>query len=224
MPSFYKKNLLSEPIPSSEELLPSPLDTPELEAPDRAFSQPTSIAPTPRVSYHEVPQFDDDPVRTLISWYAPARPFRKKERSYYTTIAILAILISLILLLAGEKMLIAAVFALVFLVYVLAYNPPPDIEYKLSTQGVTIADHFYHWQELDSFYFTEKDGSVLLHIYTQLRFPIILMLVLKDAEQQEEVKKIVAKYLPFHEIAPKTWVDKWSEGLQKHFPLENPHH
>ncbi len=39
---------------------------------------------------------------------------------------------------------------------------------------------------------------------------------------EEELKTVVARYLPFHEIAPKSTLEKWSESLQKHFPLENP--
>ncbi len=193
MPTILKENLLS-----------SPLDQPELPpAEDDAFAI-------------------NDPVRTLISWTAPARPFRKKDRSYYTTVVILIVLVSLIAFLAGEKMLIGALFALGFLVYILNYIPPDDVEYKISTQGVTIKDHFYHWAELDSFWFSQKDGFKVLNILTQIRFPGVLMLVLGEASE-EEVKKVCARYLPYHEIAPRSLMDKWSEGLQKHFPLENPH-
>lgn len=197
MPRIYKENLLS-----------SPLDTPELPE-GREFEQDQSL--------------EQDPVKTLLEWRAPARPFRKKDRSFYTTATILVVLVSLIVLLAGEMILIGALFAFLFLVYVLNSTPPEELEYRLSTQGVTIGNHFYHWQELDSFWFSEKEGFRILNILTQIRFPGVLIIVLGDRDQ-EEVKKIVARYLPFHEIAPKSLIDKWSESLQKHFPLENPHH
>lgn len=176
--------------------------------------------------YHE-DYFDDYPypegsIRTLLSWSAPARPFRKKDRSYYTTIAILIILVSIVAILAGDRLIIGVLLAMGFVAYVLNFVPPEDVSNKISTQGITVGDHFYHWNNLDSFWIEEKDGHKVLSVLTLLRFPGMLMLLL-DGVDQEEVKDICARYLPFHEIAPKTMVQKWTEGLQKHFPLENPH-
>lgn len=196
MPKFHAQHLLSAP---NEHLLEPP---------------------------HPDPSYDYDdlylnPVKTLISWRAASRPYRKKDRSYYITIAILIILVSAIAILAGEKLLIGALFALGFLVYVLNFVPPQDIEYKVSTQGITVGDHFYHWQELDSFWFSDKEGHRLLNVLTKFRFPGLLMLVLGETPE-EQLKMVTARYLPFHEIAPKTTFEKWSDSLQKYFPLENP--
>lgn len=161
-------------------------------------------------------------IRTLLSWEAPARPFRKKDRSYYTTIAVLAILLMLIAFLAHEFLLIGVILSFAFVAYVLAFVPPHIIKYKISTQGITIGEDFYFWHFLDSFWFKEKDGSKVLHIQTNLRFPAQLMLVLGD-QDEEKVKKTVARFLPFVEVPYKSWMEKWTEGLQKHFPLENVH-
>ena len=162
-------------------------------------------------------------VKTLMEWRAPARPYRKKNRSYYTTIAVLIILISMIVFLAGERLLVGVLFAIGFVVYVLNFVPPEEVRNKISTQGITIGDHFYHWQELDSFWIEEKEGHQILSVLTDLRFPGMLMLLL-DGVNPEDVKLSCARFLPFHEIAPKTLVDKWTEKLQKHFPLENTSH
>lgn len=205
MPKYHKKDLLS-----------SPLDRPELPSgqPDHPGNQDYEY-PDPYANYYDL-------VRTLISWKAPSRPYRKKERSYYTTVALLIILVSMIAFFWGERLLIGALLALGFLVYVLNFTPPQDVEYKISTQGITIGDHFYHWEELDSFWFSKKEGQNILNILTKFRFPGLLMLVMGDTEE-EELKTLTARYLPFHEIAPKSTLEKWSESLQKHFPLETPH-
>lgn len=177
--------------------------------------------PDPNINSRQEPEADNL-IKTYLTWKAPSRPFRKKDRSYYTTIAILVILLILIAILAQEILLIGVLLALAFVAYVLGFVPPEDVEYKISTQGITIGDHFYFWQDLDSFWFAEKEGQKILHILTHLRFPGQLMLVLGD-QGEEDVKKVAAKYLPYHEIAPKSLMDKWAESLQKHFPLENPH-
>ncbi len=164
---------------------------------------------------------ENDPIKTFVTWIAPARPFRRRDRSYFTTIAIIVVLLILICLLAREFILIGVLFAIVFVIYVLAFVPPEDVEYKISTQGITIRDHFYFWLDLASFWFTKKEGYDILNINTNLRFPGRLM-ILVNSDSVENIKKIVAKYLPFHEIAPKNLMDDLAEGLQKHFPLENP--
>lgn len=232
MSKFYEKDLLSdnptveEPTETLE--LPSAID-PEKALPDPI--EPSTELPAGDVQEARVetgPAKPDEPqgfntVRTLLSWKAASRPFRKKDRSFYTTVTVLILLTSMILFLAGEKILVGAIFALGFLVYVLNFISPEDVDYKISTQGVTIGDHFYHWQELDSFWFSEKDGHKLLHVLTRINFPGVLILVLGDRDENE-VKNICAGYLPFHEIAPRSMMEKWSDSLQKHFPLENPHH
>mgnify|MGYP001611086108 FL=1 len=167
-------------------------------------------------------------IRTLLSWEAPSRPFRKKDRSFYTTLAIIVILLVLILLLAREFLLIGAILSVVFVTYVLAYVPPHNIRYRISTQGITIGEDFYFWHFLDSFWFKEKEGQKILIIQTRIRFPGQLMLVLGPSTGsgqagEEKVKKIVARFLPYVEVPYKSWMEKWSEGLQKNFPLENIH-
>jgi len=169
-------------------------------------------------------EIDDspDPVRTLLSWKAPSRPFRSKDKTYYTTIAIIVVLLILIALLIQEFILVGVLLAIAFVAYVLGFVPPDEIEYKVSTQGITIGDHFYFWDWLDSFWFSEKDGAKVLNVLTHLRLPGVLLIVLGETDQ-EVVKRVVARYLPYHEIAPKTMMDKWATSLQKFFPLEAKH-
>jgi len=161
-------------------------------------------------------------IKTLLSWEAPARPFRKKDRSYYTTSAILVILLILIAFLAHEFLLIGVLLALTFVAYVLAFVPPGNVLYRISTQGITIGEDFYFWHFLDSFWFKEKEKSKVLYIQTRFRFPAQLMLVMRGGDE-EQAKKIIARFLPFVEKPYKSWMEKWAEGLQKHFPLENIH-
>lgn len=183
---------------------------------DQSKKQPT------RVESLHPKMMEAGEVKTLLSWEAPSRPFRKKDRSYYTTTAIIVILVILIAFLAKEFLLIGALLSLTFVAYVLAFVPPHNVKYRISTQGVTISEDFYFWHFLDAFWFKEKEGQPILIIQTRIRFPGQLMLVLGD-QDEEKVKKIVARFLPYVEVPYKSWMEKWSEGLQKNFPLENVH-
>lgn len=166
---------------------------------------------------------ETEEIKTLLSWEAPSRPYRKKDRSYYTTIIILTIFSGLAVFFWLQSiLLIGVISSLAFVTYVLAFVPPHNITYRISTQGITIGEDFYFWHFLDAFWFKEKDGSKVLHIQTRLRFPAQLMLVMGD-QNEEKVKKTIAKFLPFVEVPYKSWMEKWTESLQKHFPLENVH-
>lgn len=214
MPQVFERSRLpKKPQLDPEHELASGLDNPELDSGQARM--------TGQDWEDEQLGINDNLVKTLLSWRAPERPFRKKTKSYYTTVGILILLISLIALLAGEKLLIGALLAFAFVIYVINFVPPREVENRLSTQGVTTDDHFYHWQQLDSFWISDKDGHKVLSILTNMRFPGLLMLLL-DRVEEMEVKRICARYLPFHEIAPKSLIDRWSEGLTKHFPLEKP--
>lgn len=165
---------------------------------------------------------NEDPLKVWLTWVAPARPYRKKDRSFYTTTAIIVTLLCLIALLAHEFLLIGAILAFVFVVYVLNFSPPEDVHYKISTQGVTIGEHFYSWGELESFWFTHKEGQKILNVLTNIRFPSQLIIPMGE-ESEEKLRSILSRYLLFYEVAPKSFIDDWAEKLQKHFPLENPH-
>ena len=194
-----------------------PKDKPKPNPPKKAQSK------QPQMQEFFTPKMmEAEEIKTLLSWEAPSRPFRKKQRSYYTTLAIIVILLVLILLLAREFLLIATILSFTFVAYVLAFVPPHRINYKISTQGITIGEDFYFWHFLDSFWFKEKEGYKVIHIQTRLRFPAQLMMVLEKTDE-EKVKKIVSRFLPFHEKPFKSWMEKWSESLQRNFPLENVH-
>lgn len=211
MPKFFKQNLLT-----SEHLLPKPED----QLPEHSS---TPSQPSPDQKYFD-DEDDDYMIRDLLTWTSPARPYRKKDRSYFTLAITLVILVSLIgILWFGTVLLAGALLALLFVAFVLDRVPPENIDHKISTQGITISNHFYHWYDLDSFWLGEKDDNKILYVRTHFRFPSVLMLVL-DPISEDQVKKICARFLPFQEIAPKSFLDDWAKQLQKHFPLEAPHH
>ncbi|MBI2338232.1 Got1/Sft2-like family vesicle transport protein [Candidatus Daviesbacteria bacterium] len=198
-----------------------PKDTPKHNPPKE--NQPPRPVQSVPPEFFTPKMMEAEEIKTLLSWEAPSRPFRKKDRSYYTTITILVILVVFtVVFWLHDYLLIGAILSVAFVTYVLAFVPPHNIRYKISTQGITIGEDFYFWHFLDAFWFKEKDKITILHIQTRLRFPAQLMLVLGN-ENEEKIKKVVARFLPYVEVPYKSWMEKWSESLQKHFPLENVH-
>ncbi|MCL5432797.1 MAG: hypothetical protein M1524_01635, partial [Patescibacteria group bacterium] len=92
-------------------------------------------------------------VRTLLSWSAPGRPFRKRGKEYYINTILLALVIEVILFLFSQYLLMGIVASLVFIAFALATFAPYNFHYRISTEGITLEDHYYLWQELYDFYF-----------------------------------------------------------------------
>ena len=157
--------------------------------------------------------------RTLLSWMAPARPFKKPKKEYFTTIGTIVGLVIVILLFLKETLLIGVILALCFVGWVLATVPPKEIENKITTRGVYSEKHFYPWEQLDSFWFTESHGQKVLNIATYLRFPNQIF-VLLGSKKEKEVKEALLKNLRFNPNPPRSFLDDAAEFLAKKIPLE----
>jgi hypothetical protein len=175
----------------------------------------------------ENPDFDDSdfqledylrlPEQIIVEWHAPNRPFKKRNRQYYTTIAIIVFLICLILFFAGQFLPIAVVVAVGFLAYVLSAIPPEVVTNKLTTYGIRSAENLYYWTELGRFWFTERYGYTLVHVEVA-RFPHHLTLLLGD-HTEEEMTELLSEVLLKEKPLPTTF-DKAATWLQEKIPLD----
>ena len=153
--------------------------------------------------------------RDLLTWTAPARPFKRRDRQFYTTVFAIAGIISLILFLAEGIMPVILIVALVFLYYVLSTVPPENIEYKITSKGVKIAGKLTEWQTLIRFCFGARSGSEILIFETFLipgRMEIMINPEIKDG-----LKKEISAYIPYEEI-PATGLDKVTDWVAQKLP------
>lgn len=156
--------------------------------------------------------------KVLVRWDAPSRPYRKRDKEFYTTVGIIVFLVSLILFFAGQFLFIAVVVSLAFVAYVLNTVPPDHIHNSVTTFGIHTGDSLFYWEELGRFWFTESNKTKLLHVETARAFPGVLILLL-DTVSEDELKKIMIKYAVFEKPKP-TWLDNAGKWLQEKFPLE----
>ncbi|MEN8252941.1 MAG: hypothetical protein ABFQ62_01015 [Patescibacteria group bacterium] len=157
------------------------------------------------------------PEETLLIWKSASRPFKKRNRQFYTTIATIVVLISLILFFAGQFLPIAVVISIAFLAYVLSSVPPHEDEKKITTYGVRVDKELYYWEEMGRFWFDEKYGSKILHVEI-VRFPGRLTLLLGDLKEEELedlLKEVLIKQKP-----EDTLFDKSATWLQEKIPLD----
>ena len=162
----------------------------------------------------------DKPVelKTLLKWEAPVRPFKKRDREYYTTILAIVFLLAVILLFLKEWLLIAVIVALMFVAYVLATVPPDKTSHEITTRGVITSGKVYKWEELRRFWFSNKWQETILHIETKLKFPGRLMMLLGEVKE-ERVKELMEKQVQYEE-PEETFMDRSAKWLSDKVPLE----
>jgi hypothetical protein len=156
--------------------------------------------------------------KVLLSWEAPARPFKKRNKEYYTTIGAIVILLAVILLFLKEWLLIAVMAALAFLAYVMASIEPGQVKHQILNRGIKVGKDLYPWGSLTRFWFTKKWGVEVLNVELRFGFPGRLMLLLKEVEKKR-IEEILGKYL-LQDKPEDTWLDKAAKWLQKQVPLE----
>lgn len=172
---------------------------------------------TQQREHHQKPNYSD--VRTLISWSAPGRPFRKKSREFYITGLMIVLLIDIILFIFSEYLLMFVTLALYFFSVALSSTPPQNFHYRISTHGIKVEDHFYIWKELYDFYFKKAEGMEVLVIRTKSIIPGELKITLGDVPE-DHIRRVLAGYIPYREVMKPTFMEKSSEWLARNFPLE----
>jgi hypothetical protein len=208
-----EKDMQPNSAPASQKDLPrEPLALPQ---------KPLEIGP----SQYEAPVKQATPanssqLRTLLSWSSPGRPFRKRKKTYFLNALLIMFAVEVILFLFAQYILMLVVVSLVFLAFALATVPPHDFHYRISTQGFTLEDYSFLWQELYDFYFTERAGQNVLVLRTKSLIPGELTITLGDIHA-DQVKEILLHYLPYRESVQQSFLDKSAHWLDKTFPLDS---
>lgn len=155
----------------------------------------------------------------LLTWSSPSRLFKKRDKEYFTNVGAIIFLLIVILIFAREFLLIAAVVSIVFLIYVLSTVPPENVDHTITNLGIESAGHFYHWEELATFWYEEQWGQHMLVIKPVAGSQVILLL---GNQGKEKVRELIAEHIPFREEPEKTWVDNAATWLSNKVPLEKP--
>ncbi|PIR59662.1 MAG: hypothetical protein COU68_04245 [Candidatus Pacebacteria bacterium CG10_big_fil_rev_8_21_14_0_10_45_6] len=158
------------------------------------------------------------PEEVIFEWIAPERPFKKHNRQFFTTIWMIALLLSLIFFFAGQLPLIAVVLAVVFMIYMLFTIPPGIVSHKITTYGFRVEGKLYYWEEMGRFWLTKKYGQDLLHIEVG-RFPFQLTTLLSE-ELPENTMRLILSEILLEETPEPTAYEKMASWLHKKIPID----
>lgn len=165
-----------------------------------------------------------DEAKVLFKWEAPTRVHVRRPRQWYWTVALVVLAIVVLLAFFQELALIAAVIAFMFVIYVVSTVPPGEVEYRLTEHGLEIGDSksngkpeemsAYTWEQLDTFWFSFRQGREVLNIDTKLAFPNRLS-ILFGRTDRKRIVDILQERLPY-KASPKrkqTWLEKNTDGI-----------
>ena len=200
-----EKNLPKEPLDLPKEKIDLPREPLDFPKPEKKNNNDASK--------HQ------NTIKTILEWKAPGRPFRKRSKQYYLTSLLIMFLVEVILFLFSQYILMLVVLSFLFVTFALVTVAPADFKYRISSEGITIEDHFFLWQELYDFYFRKREGLDVVHIRTHSFIPGELTLTLGEIDR-EHVKSALLPYLPYREYIKPTFMEKSGEWLTKNFPLE----
>lgn len=160
-----------------------------------------------------------EPEKELYTWKAPSRLYKKRSREFYSTVAALVVLLSVILLFAKDILLIGVIISFGFVAYALASVKPDSVEHVLTNKGVRTMKKLYQWSWLGQYWWEEKWKQQVLHVRLPGQFPGELILLLGEGDK-EQIDGVVTKYLIKQKPEP-TWFDKAAKWLQEKVPLES---
>lgn len=191
------------------------------EQADQHVTAQQQQAPQQTPAPYQEPDYYDyyapQPEQEVVRWVAPSRPFKKKNRKYFTTVFTIVLLLCLILFFAGQIPAVAVTIAVAFMSYVLSTIPPHDVLYQITTYGIRIEDNLYYWEELGRFWFVDRDDERIMHVEVS-RFPNRLSLILRDVEEAE-LRELVGRVL-LNEVPPLTYYERLALWMQQNLPLD----
>lgn len=159
-------------------------------------------------------------LKILHIWKAPARPFKKRDKEFWTTVVAIIFLVSLILFFVKEWFLIAAIIALTFVYYVLSTVEPEEMEYKLTNKGIIYAGQTYPYETISQFWFSEKYGQRMINFELRGGGLIGRISILLGQGDEKQIKELLLKYLFEEEVKP-NFLENASKWLAEKVPLES---
>lgn len=155
--------------------------------------------------------------RVLLEWEAYERPHKVWSKEFFSSIVVIAFLVSVIFYFIEGIMPVFVIWALVFMGWAMSRTEPRKVKHELSNWGIRISGTTQDYSIINNFWIESKWGSRLLRLNTQVA-PWHMVLVL-DPKIEAELKQLMLKRVVYSEPIP-TWVDKAIHWVSEKMPLE----
>lgn len=155
--------------------------------------------------------------KTILEWESYDRPHKKWTKEFYSSVIVIAFLVSVILFFIEGVMPVVVVWALVFMLWAMNKTEPVMTKNIMTTWGLRSVNKFYDFQRMTNFWFETKWGTRLLRInLTDSPWHVVFVI---SKEMEEKLKSELEKVVPHVEPEP-TAMDKFTKWLGEKVPLE----
>lgn len=155
--------------------------------------------------------------KVLLEWKALNRPSKQWSKDFYSTVIVLAFLVSVILFFIEGFLPVLVVWAVVFLMWSMNRLPSVQTNYQVTSWGIKADGGLTRWEEMSHFWLESRWGSRLLRVAI-FKMPWNLVYVI-NSEDEKKLSEILANYLTFNEPVPGL-LDKMVKWLGEKMPLD----
>lgn len=133
-----------------------------------------------------------EPLKTIVAWEAPDRVYFPHTRMFYVVISLIFMLAITIAALLQEILLIIALIALMFLVYVSSIIKPTLVRHEITNKGIKSGNNIWVWKEIKGFWISKRGNyNILMIDLLADTVPNRLMLLLGTTDPKEMTKLLI---------------------------------
>ena len=155
--------------------------------------------------------------KILLEFEAYDRPHKVWTKEFYSSIIVIAFLVSIIFYFIEGLMPVVVIWALVFMLWAMAKTEPKIIKTVLTSWGLRSSDKTYRYEDMTAFWFETKWGSRLMRINLSI-VPWHLVVVI-DPKKEDEIRNAMLVNVIYQEPQV-TWVDRALKWAGEKMPLE----
>jgi hypothetical protein len=170
-----------------------------------------------KVEDQGVGEMDMGEEKILYSWKSVERPHKRWGKEFYSTVIVLAVLVSIVFFFIEGVMPVLVIWAVVFMGWAMSKTEPGMVGHEITSRGIRTGGKLYRWEIMRVYWFEDKWDKKLLKVLLS-KFPGQLVLVYGKSEEKK-VREAMGGFLPL-EKPEDTWADRAVKWFTKKVPLE----
>jgi len=151
--------------------------------------------------------------RELYSWKAVSRVHKMRGKDFYSTVIVLALLISVILFFIDGAIPVIALASLVFLFYVLGTVPPGMVKHVITSWGIESEGRSWPWTMMTRFWIEGKEKNRMMIVELAMWWPRHLRFMLGDLSE-EKLQELMQEYV-VEDKPRENWLDRASGWVER---------
>lgn len=162
--------------------------------------QPATLNPLPSDELTESGNDEDNPLVEPISWEASEYIHHNRDGLWFTVFILVTILfVAMSIFLLSNYFFTALIVVMAIALFMYARRPPRVERYTLTSQGLSIGQKFYSFNEFRSFGVVEDGALFSVRLLPTARFGQALTIYFAENDG-EQIVDILGAYLPMEDL------------------------